>query len=135
MFDAKAFFETCRACKQSQAASPDRQKVRLNQYQCFNFHLKYASIVFSCWKATLDILEPMLLQHGIKYFRIDGNVSNIERTTTVQQFQENPEVNVLLMTTGTGAVGYQISNLTRYIFKSSFSFQAQFDRRNTRPPR
>ncbi len=63
------------------------------------------SIVFSCWKATLDVLEPMLLGCSIKYVRIDGDVSSIERAGFVKQFQEDPATNVLLMTTGTGAVG------------------------------
>jgi len=63
------------------------------------------SIVFSCWKATLGVLEPMLLGRSIKYVRTDGDVSNIERAGFVKQFQEDPATNVLLMTTGTGAVG------------------------------
>jgi len=63
------------------------------------------SIVFSCWKATLDVLEPMLLGRGIRYVRIDGDVSNIVRASLVKHFQEDPATNVFLMTTGTGAVG------------------------------
>ena len=60
----------------------------------------------------------MLLQHGIKYLRIDGNVSNVERKIIVKQFQERSEINVLLMTTGTGSVGYRASNSTRKVSKA-----------------
>lgn len=63
------------------------------------------SIVFSCWKKTLDLLELMLENVGIQYVRIDGATPTIERNRIIKQFQEDPETNLLLMTTGTGAVG------------------------------
>ena len=44
----------------------------------------------------------------IHYVRIDGATATVERNRIVKQFQEDPDTNLLLMTTGTGAVGYGI---------------------------
>ncbi len=48
----------------------------------------------------------MLENAGIGYARIDGAISTIERNRIIKKFQEDPATNLLLMTTGTGAVGY-----------------------------
>lgn len=51
----------------------------------------------------------MLENVGTQYVRIDGAIPTIERNRIIKQFQEDPETSLLLMTTGTGAVGYNIS--------------------------
>ena len=53
----------------------------------------------------------MLENVEIQYVRIDGATSTIERNRIVQQFQEEPDTKLLLMTTGTGAIGYEASIL------------------------
>ena len=67
------------------------------------------SIVFSCWKTTLNLLQLILENAKIHHVRIDGATPTIERNKIVKQFQEDPNTNLLLMTTGTGAVGYENS--------------------------
>jgi DNA repair protein RAD5 len=64
------------------------------------------SIVFSYCPATLDILEVLLSRAGIYPLRIDGTVSQQERLRILERFRESPDYPVLLMTVGTGAVGY-----------------------------
>ena len=54
----------------------------------------------------------MLETVGIQYVRIDGAIPTIGRNRIIKQFQEDPETNLLLMTTGTGAVGYKTSLVT-----------------------
>ena len=49
----------------------------------------------------------MLENAGIRYVRIDGATPTIERNKIVKRFQEDPNTKLLLMTTGTGAVGYE----------------------------
>lgn len=51
----------------------------------------------------------MLENAGIRYVRIDGATPTIERNKIVKRFQEDPNTKLLLMTTGTGAVGYEAS--------------------------
>ncbi|KAL9064865.1 MAG: hypothetical protein Q9161_008607 [Pseudevernia consocians] len=74
---------------------------------------KSPSLVFSCWKTTLDILERMLREAGITYVRIDGAIATSERNRIIKQFQEDEDTNLLLMTTGTGAVGLNLTAATR----------------------
>ena len=49
----------------------------------------------------------MLENAKIHYVRIDGATATVERDGIVKRFQEDPDTKLLLMTTGTGAVGYE----------------------------
>lgn len=44
--------------------------------------------------------------NGVCYCRVDGSLPLGQRKKVLTEFQENPEVGVLAMTLGTGAVGY-----------------------------
>jgi SNF2 family DNA or RNA helicase len=83
----------------------------LHQYRPFHpyFHVNLSdlssSIVFSCWKTTLDLIEPLLRSQKMKFVRIDGTFSTPERSVMMAKFKTDPLVKVILMTTGTGAVG------------------------------
>ncbi|KAK4210366.1 SNF2 family N-terminal domain-containing protein [Rhypophila decipiens] len=69
------------------------------------------SIIFSVWKRTLDLVELLLEEHGIKYCRVDGSVSTVkQRKEILKTFQMEDNFRVLLMTLGTGAVG--LNNLS-----------------------
>jgi SWI/SNF-related matrix-associated actin-dependent regulator of chromatin subfamily A3 len=48
------------------------------------------------------------MDRGIVYSRIDGAVPAPRRSKIIDDFQHNPEMAVLLMTIGTGAVGYGV---------------------------
>ncbi|KAI1808972.1 SNF2 family N-terminal domain-containing protein [Daldinia bambusicola] len=67
------------------------------------------SIVFSYWTSTLDILQQSFNHARIPCRRVDGKVSQIERSMHLRAFRENPEVRVLLMSIGTGAVGLNLA--------------------------
>lgn len=64
------------------------------------------SLIFSYWTSTLDALAGMLTQQNIRLVQVDGRVDYAERSTRLKAFQEDPGVAVLLMSIGTGAVGY-----------------------------
>lgn len=66
---------------------------------------KKCSIVFSGWKKSLDLTATILDQEDIRFARIDGSVTNISRLQALETFKIDPDLNVLLMTIGTGAVG------------------------------
>ncbi|KAI0847485.1 SNF2 family N-terminal domain-containing protein, partial [Daldinia vernicosa] len=67
------------------------------------------SIIFSYWTSTLDILHWLFEQAGISCRQIDGKVSPIERSIRLRAFKEDPQVHVLLMSIGTGAVGLNLA--------------------------
>jgi SWI/SNF-related matrix-associated actin-dependent regulator of chromatin subfamily A3 len=63
------------------------------------------SLVFSSCTTTLDILHQLLKSSNIKSLVIDGRVSYNDRLRILQQFREDQDLPVLLMSIGTGAVG------------------------------
>lgn len=66
------------------------------------------SIVFTCWTTTLDLVSQHLEQSHIPFLRIDGEHAFEYRTRTLQQFETDPTIRVLIMTTGVGALGLNI---------------------------
>ena len=66
------------------------------------------SIVFSAWKKTLDLVSKLCDAKAVTYVRIDGTKSAKERLQALDEFANNPAVSTLLMTLGTGAVGYDV---------------------------
>ncbi|KAJ8132835.1 hypothetical protein O1611_g787 [Lasiodiplodia mahajangana] len=68
------------------------------------------SIVFSFWRRSLDLVEKALVEKGVVFARVDGSIHTSRRKEVLVAFQENPSIQVLLMTIGTGAVG--LNNLS-----------------------
>ncbi|KAK7998320.1 hypothetical protein PG989_006360 [Apiospora arundinis] len=76
------------------------------------------SIVFSCWTKTLDLIQRCMRNNNIQPLRIDGNSPFSERRRVIQSFEEDPQAQVLLMTTGTGAHGLNLTAANRiFIFE------------------
>jgi hypothetical protein len=71
------------------------------------------------------------MNRGIVYSRIDGAVPAPHRTKIIDDFQRNPEMAVLLMTIGTGAVGYGVDPLSERITLIRH-YQSQSNRRESR---
>lgn len=64
------------------------------------------SVIFTYWISTLDIIERMFQQKAVSFRRIDGTLSTPQRTERLSQFHHDSSVRILMMTLGTGAVGY-----------------------------
>ncbi|KAH8594337.1 P-loop containing nucleoside triphosphate hydrolase protein [Bisporella sp. PMI_857] len=73
------------------------------------------SIIFSCWTSSLDLIENHLVSERIKFARIDGNYSIPQRQKILEDFDQESEVQILLMTTGTGAVGLNLT-VANYVY-------------------
>ncbi|KAK4661200.1 uncharacterized protein QC763_0114080 [Podospora pseudopauciseta] len=69
------------------------------------------SIVFSCWTRTLDLVALHLTRMKILHQRIDGRQTLAERQHNMSRFvsDEGTSVPVLLMTTGVGAFGLNLT--------------------------
>lgn len=103
----------------NQSAKLNRLMEDLAQFQYtekrsvrFHFHAsnrlfltEIFSIVFSVWKKTLDIASQLCQAAGIKYVRVDGSVSQADRSVALDIFANDTSMSVLLMTLGTGALG------------------------------
>jgi SWI/SNF-related matrix-associated actin-dependent regulator of chromatin subfamily A3 len=67
--------------------------------------LTITSIVFSCWRKTLEMVAEMLRLQNIPFEMINGSLSLNERLRVLKNFRSSTGANILLMTLGTGAVG------------------------------
>ncbi|KAG4433274.1 hypothetical protein IFR05_011244 [Cadophora sp. M221] len=67
------------------------------------------SIVFSSWTRSLDLVGHRLKQKKIDFLRVDGTYTLSQRQTILDDYEKNPTVRILLMTTGTGAVGLNLT--------------------------
>ncbi|KAJ3459956.1 hypothetical protein MRS44_016029 [Fusarium solani] len=72
-----------------------------------------ASLVFSYWTSTLDLLQDLMSQKHIVARRIDGSLSNKDRVRALEEFQKDQSVSVLLITVQTGAVGLTLTVATQ----------------------
>lgn len=70
---------------------------------------KSPSIVFSFWRQSLDVVGQMFDHHGIEFCRVDGHLAPAQRQDVLKEFQQKSSIRVLIMTIGTGAVGYVCS--------------------------
>ncbi|KAL7942560.1 SNF2 family N-terminal domain-containing protein [Trichoderma barbatum] len=71
------------------------------------------SIIFSCWTRTLQLLSRYLDDAKIPYVHIDGSSSLKQRQIKLDQFAKDEETPVLIMTTGTGGFGLNITCANR----------------------
>ncbi|KAB5535361.1 SNF2 family domain-containing protein [Coniochaeta sp. 2T2.1] len=72
------------------------------------------SIIFSCWTRTLDLVEIYLHQNQIPFLRIDGEILLSKRQKILNEFAEpDSRERVMLMTTGTGAFGLNLTAANR----------------------
>jgi len=59
-------------------------------------------LLFSCFTIVLDILEPVLDTLGIQYMRLDGQTKVDERQDMIDQFHEEEDITVFLLSTKAG---------------------------------
>ncbi|GFR50409.1 hypothetical protein Agub_g12626, partial [Astrephomene gubernaculifera] len=74
-------------------------------------------LVFAQHKALLDIVErDLLTPYGVSYLRLDGSVEAGARFGIVQRFNSDPTIDVLLLTTGVGGVGLNLTSADTVVF-------------------
>ncbi|UPX12309.1 uncharacterized protein EKO05_0002863 [Ascochyta rabiei] len=74
------------------------------------------SIIFTCWTRTLDLIQLHLLREKLtpnNFKRIDGDCPTSKREKILEEFEKSPALHVLIMTTGTGAVGLNLAIANR----------------------
>ncbi|KAF5566324.1 helicase-like transcription factor [Fusarium napiforme] len=71
------------------------------------------SIIFSCWTRTLYLISRHLEQAKIPYLQLDGESPLHQRQATLLKFENEDETPVLIMTTGTGAFGLNLTCANR----------------------
>ncbi|EFJ48604.1 hypothetical protein VOLCADRAFT_74566 [Volvox carteri f. nagariensis] len=74
-------------------------------------------LVFAQHKSLLDIVErDLMAPYGVSYLRLDGSVEAGARFGIVQRFNSDPTIDVLLLTTGVGGVGLNLTSADTVVF-------------------
>lgn len=79
----------------------------------------HRALIFCQLKSMLDIVEKDLLKahmSGVSYLRLDGGVPSGQRHALVQRFNDDPSIDVLLLTTQVGGLGLNLTGADTVIF-------------------
>jgi SWI/SNF-related matrix-associated actin-dependent regulator 1 of chromatin subfamily A len=88
-------------------------------------------LVFSQFTMVLDILEAVMETLTMQYFRLDGQTPIDERQDMIDQFYEEKDVTVFLMSTKAGGMGINLACANKVvIFDQSFNPQEDMQAEN-----
>ncbi|ORX93031.1 hypothetical protein K493DRAFT_316207 [Basidiobolus meristosporus CBS 931.73] len=80
---------------------------------------QHRALIFCQLKTMLDIIENDLLKNlmpSVTYMRLDGSVDASKRHGIVQKFNQDPSIDVLLLTTHVGGLGLNLTGADTVIF-------------------
>ncbi|KAJ5317953.1 hypothetical protein PENANT_c004G10176 [Penicillium antarcticum] len=78
------------------------------------------TVVFSQWTSFLDLIEPQLLNYGIKYARVDGKMQSLKRDNSINAFTHDPDCVVLLASLSVCSVGLNLVAANQVILSDSW---------------
>lgn len=103
--------ESCNIGRQSDEAgrSGGGEEFSVSQHRC---------LIFGHLKETLDLIEQMLKKvlPRVTYRRLDGRTPLSRRAEIVQQFNGDPSIDLLLLTTAVGGLGLTLTGADTVIF-------------------
>jgi TATA-binding protein-associated factor len=79
----------------------------------------HRALIFCQLKDMLDIVENELLKKhlpSVTYMRLDGSTDPRDRQSIVRKFNEDPSIDVLLLTTKVGGLGLNLTGADTVIF-------------------
>lgn len=78
------------------------------------------TIVFSQWTSFLNLLEPQLAAHGLKFTRIDGSMSATQRDAALEALDSDPDTTVMLASLAVCSVGLNLVAANHVIMADSW---------------
>ena len=88
-------------------------------------------LIFSQFVMVLNILETVLESLSMKFFRLDGGTDINERQPLIDQFYEEEDITVFLLSTKAGGAGINLACANKVIiFDSSFNPQDDIQAEN-----
>lgn len=77
-------------------------------------------IVFSFFTSMLDLIEPFLDRHDLRYVRYDGAMRNDAREASLESLRKNPDVRILLCSLRAGSLGLNLTAASRVVILEPF---------------
>ncbi len=71
-------------------------------------------VLFSEWTTMLDLIEPLMKKHGIRFVRLEGSVPQKKRQQIVHEFQNDPNCRCIMMTNA-GSTGLNLQSANTVI--------------------
>lgn len=69
----------------------------------------FKSVVFSGWTSHLDLIQLALDDVNIVYTRLDGTMSRVARTNSMDRFRDDASVHVILVSITAGGLGLNLT--------------------------
>ncbi|KXL47710.1 hypothetical protein M433DRAFT_3165 [Acidomyces richmondensis BFW] len=80
------------------------------------------SVIFSGWTTYLDLIEVALEENQIGFLRLDGSMSLKQRSTVLQQFANDPDITVILVSIKAGGQGLNFTAANKvYMMEPQFN--------------
>jgi SWI/SNF-related matrix-associated actin-dependent regulator of chromatin subfamily A containing DEAD/H box 1 len=88
-------------------------------------------LVFSQFRLVMDILEEVFETTNLKFYRIDGNTPVDDRQQMIDEYSENKDVTVFMLSTKAGGAGLNLMAANKVIiFDQSFNPQDDIQAEN-----
>jgi SWI/SNF-related matrix-associated actin-dependent regulator of chromatin subfamily A3 len=78
------------------------------------------TIVFSQWTSFLDLIQPQLNLHGLKFTRIDGSMTATQRDAALEALDNDPSTTVMLASLAVCSVGLNLVAANQVIMADSW---------------
>jgi SWI/SNF-related matrix-associated actin-dependent regulator of chromatin subfamily A3 len=78
------------------------------------------TIVFSQWTSFLDLLQPQLGLYGLKFTRIDGSMSAMQRDAALEALDSDPSITIMLASLAVCSVGLNLVAANQVIMADSW---------------
>lgn len=66
-------------------------------------------LIFSQWTRILDLLEVLMSDLSMRYFRLDGGTPVVERQGMIDEFNADETIPVFLLSTKAGGLGVNLT--------------------------
>lgn len=77
-------------------------------------------IVFSFFTSMLDLIEPFLKRHDLRFVRYDGAMRNDHREASLERLKTDPKVRILLCSLRAGSLGLNLTAASRVVVLEPF---------------
>lgn len=107
-------YQTIEKYELAQPGIPDRLMIESSKFRELDRLLPqlkqngHRTLIFSQFTMMLDIMEKYLEIRGYKYLRFDGSTAVVDRQEIIDEFTENEDIFIFLLSTKAGGLGINL---------------------------